>query len=203
MKKLIFLFFLIFLAACSNDDSSSIDTLPPETQIGANTFGCLIDGKLYKPRCEKPSVVFPDWAMLLEGSYSSIPYSNQIIIKDLKSDNYFEFIIHLHEVKLFGVGNYQFGDSNGYSSIDGLNNNYINCILFDKNINEYKQFVSFVNSGSITISNYIVGTENTGTIISGTFSGQLRNINDYNDIIQITNGRFDVNGLTSFYKEFP
>ena len=202
MKKLNFLFFIILLIGCSKDDSNPIDALPAETQIGANTFGVLIDGKVYKPRCEKPSVVFPIWGMLLEGSYSSIPYSNQIIVKDLKSEDYFEFTLHLHEIKLLGTGIYQIDESNGNSSIDGLNNNYINCTLFDRNTNKLKRFVSYHNSGSYTITSYTQGSDFTGTLISGTFFGHLRNINNPDDKIQLTNGRFDINGQTCIFKEF-
>jgi hypothetical protein len=35
---------LIFLF-CTACKKTGVDALPPETQIGANTFGCLVDGK--------------------------------------------------------------------------------------------------------------------------------------------------------------
>lgn len=204
-KTLIILFTALLLTACSSDSSSPKDGLPPETQIGANTFGCLINGKLYLPRCEEPSVVFPNSAMILEGSYPSIPNSNQIIVKDLKSTYYFEILIHINELKLYGVTNYTIDESNGENSIDGLHNNYINCILYDNVSKTYKLYVSYENCGNIQITRYTVGSNNppTGTIVSGTFNGTLQNFNDNNDKIEITNGRFDVNGLTCTYKEFP
>jgi hypothetical protein len=51
-------FFLLLLTAitligCSKDDKQSQDPLsqlPPATQIGANTFGCLLDGEAFIPR---------------------------------------------------------------------------------------------------------------------------------------------------------
>ncbi len=50
MKALKFLFLLttmlFTLFAC--EDKNDISNLPPATQIGANTFGCLINGELYK-----------------------------------------------------------------------------------------------------------------------------------------------------------
>ena len=47
-NKFLLAVFLVFIG-CSSD-SNPEDGLPKETQTGANTFGCLIDGKLYKPR---------------------------------------------------------------------------------------------------------------------------------------------------------
>lgn len=54
VKKIIFLLVITMSLACCNDDDNITPTipvlqLPPETQIGANTFGCLIDGEVFKP----------------------------------------------------------------------------------------------------------------------------------------------------------
>ncbi len=37
---------LSFFTSCK--EKSDIEALPPATQVGANTFGCLINGKVYK-----------------------------------------------------------------------------------------------------------------------------------------------------------
>jgi len=47
MKKLLFIFLAITLNGCDKNDSPrcvGIDCLPPATQTGAGTFGCLING---------------------------------------------------------------------------------------------------------------------------------------------------------------
>jgi hypothetical protein len=46
MKKLAFLIFSILLFGCDKEDkpSNPIDQLPPATQTGAGTFGCLVNG---------------------------------------------------------------------------------------------------------------------------------------------------------------
>ncbi|WP_300565031.1 hypothetical protein [Flavobacterium sp.] len=53
MKNLIlFLLFSIALTCCQKDDDqtiSPINQLPPITQTGANTFGCLLDEQVFKP----------------------------------------------------------------------------------------------------------------------------------------------------------
>ena len=55
MKKILLLLTLSILFACCNKDDNPTPTptpvsqLPPETQTGANTFGCLLDGQVFKP----------------------------------------------------------------------------------------------------------------------------------------------------------
>ena len=57
MKQIHFLLFLISLSAlvftsakCRKDKNNNpVDQLPPETQTGANTFGCLVNGQVFKP----------------------------------------------------------------------------------------------------------------------------------------------------------
>lgn len=47
MKKLLITLYVLALCACSKDDKpiDPVDTLPPITQTGENTFACLINGK--------------------------------------------------------------------------------------------------------------------------------------------------------------
>ena len=49
MKNIIFPLFILclLLISCEEDPSVDITVMPEETSIGANTFGCLIDGWLY------------------------------------------------------------------------------------------------------------------------------------------------------------
>jgi hypothetical protein len=52
MKNILLLLTLtLTLSSCHKDDNtfSSNDQLPPETQIGANTVGCLVNGQVYLP----------------------------------------------------------------------------------------------------------------------------------------------------------
>lgn len=47
------LFFITLTASKCKKDKTPVDPvsqLPPETQTGANTFGCLIDGKVFVPK---------------------------------------------------------------------------------------------------------------------------------------------------------
>ena len=53
LLKLFSYSFLLFAAfsfsQCKKKSTNPIDELPPETQTGANTFGCLVDGKALTP----------------------------------------------------------------------------------------------------------------------------------------------------------
>lgn len=58
MKNLLFLFLTVFaLNSCSNNDDNKpgtpkteLEKLPPATQTGANTAGCLVNGKAFLPK---------------------------------------------------------------------------------------------------------------------------------------------------------
>lgn len=204
MKNTLLLTLFLLLIGCSTD-SNPEDGLPPETHTGANTFGCLIDGKLYKPRCEEPSVAFPQWGMIVWGGIPNVTDYNEIEVRDLKSVNYFEILLHIDELNLNGIGEFIINESNGESNVDGLNHTYVHCLVYDKKISGYKKYVSYENSGSINITRYTQGSNNPliGEITSGIFTCRVRNINDPNDELEITKGRFDVNSLNCFYKEFP
>ncbi|MGZ5189390.1 MAG: DUF6252 family protein [Flavisolibacter sp.] len=42
---------LLLTSSCrKNKSKEPVDQLPPETQTGANTFGCLVDGQVFKPK---------------------------------------------------------------------------------------------------------------------------------------------------------
>ena len=52
MKPLLLIFLCSLLIGSSCRKHKPVDPvsqLPPETQTGANTFGCLVDGKVFKP----------------------------------------------------------------------------------------------------------------------------------------------------------
>ena len=54
LKALLFTtLFALLIISCNKDDDkpplTELEKLPPATQIGANTFGCLLDGVAFKP----------------------------------------------------------------------------------------------------------------------------------------------------------
>ncbi|MBF6642055.1 hypothetical protein IVB69_11235 [Flavobacterium sp. J49] len=200
MKKTVLMLITTMLLIACSGDSNPGDGLPPETQTGANTFGCLIDGKLLVPRSGNNSLVFPLWGAILWGGIPNSSYYRELEIRDYKSSTSATLLLHMDEVN--SIGNYVLNESNGMNSIDGLDQNYLHCTIFDDKTNSYQQYISYENSGNFTIKRLTQSTAE-GTIISGSFDCKLRNINNPNDEIEITKGRFDVNSLTLMQTYFP
>ena len=51
IKTILPLLLFLFIGCSGDDDSANpLDQLPPATQTGANTFGCLINGEPFTPK---------------------------------------------------------------------------------------------------------------------------------------------------------
>jgi hypothetical protein len=206
MKKLFLLLLTTFIISCSTDDSSNnpVLKLPPETQTGANTFGCIIDGKILIPRSGNTSQINPLSGARLTRGYPAFDFDYlELKIIDHKSRNGSILFFHIHDAIENGIGNYVIDESNGFTAIDGLEHHYLYCDVYSSKTNSYQRYMSSNNSGTFTITRFTLGSENTGTIISGKFTCKVRNINDPTDEIEITDGRFDINSLTVALTYFP
>jgi hypothetical protein len=89
-QYILFLFlavFQLFFIACSEDESFDITIMPEETAVGANTFGCLVDGWIYVG------------GRYFEAGYKPIeffyfPNENEVSVRvHVKKDNYIFFTI--------------------------------------------------------------------------------------------------------------
>nr|WP_315258202.1 hypothetical protein [uncultured Flavobacterium sp.] len=78
MKNLLLLLTIaLTLSCCDKDDDkpkNPIDQLPPATQIGANTFGCLLDGEVFKPGLTNNS--YNCFYQLVDGEYYFLVTAN-------------------------------------------------------------------------------------------------------------------------------
>ncbi|WP_452219187.1 DUF6252 family protein [Lacinutrix undariae] len=178
MKKIIVLlcmFLTLIGTNCdNNDDNNSGDTLPPETQVGANTVGCLVNGQVFLPKAEgiNPAVVV---------NYEFI-------------NGEFFFGLSFADQRGSGVKSVDFGTLR----IDlEVGQTYV----LDKNDEDNGDFTGgggsyFLNSSNIFYTN----SQNTGqltitrldlsnSIISGTFWFDA--INTEGEIVEIREGRFD------------
>ena len=176
MKKLFLLAAIALTLSCCNKDEDPtkkpIDLLPPTTQTGEQTFGCLINGEAFVPPTfgnNAPSAFY----QFVNGTYTLSVYGSISGGSNLKSIN-----IGCLDMPLIQEGTY---------------------LLKEKTINNY--FGKYNIGGGITFSGAST-TENPGTltitkydpdnfIISGTFSFTVLDA-DANEI-NITNGRFDMN----------
>lgn len=201
MKTPLLFFCLCFLLfnSCNINDNSENDQLelPAITQTGENTFGCYINGKLLVPRDGTGTYLGSDKGASFLGSYPDGRY-NELDIRDYKSEKTANILIHIQDLRNSGVGDYIIDESNGMNSIDGMDNSYIHCRIFDEVTGQYQYYRSFINSGLIKITRYDLPNR----IVSGTFSCTVKNSANPNDVIEITKGRFDFKWDTLPNKEF-
>ncbi len=193
---LFLIFAVVTLVSCSKNDDGP--QLPPATQTGENTFGCYVNGRLLVPRNGTGTFNAPDNGM----SFFAGPSPDNIIyheirVHDFASERTAKITLHLIGLDSIGIGEYFVNESNCLEGIASPMTNNIHCRVYDYSENIYKLYCSIENSGVINITRYDNG------ILSGTFSCNAVNRDDPNDIIEIIEGRFDINGFTLPNTEFP
>jgi hypothetical protein len=192
MKTTILLLFLA-LAGCSKDSTNQDPTfqLPPETQTGANTFGVTINGKVYVPRDPTGvNVGVSGHGMTFFGTSDSS--WNEIEIKDGASAVGFQMYIHIQNLQALGTGNYQLKQSNFHNDIDSTPFTHIYFKIWDSAISNYAYYGSIEYQGEINVTKFN-GSPTINWILSGTFKGKFVRYDNQNDIIDINDGRFDLN----------
>ncbi|NRA93783.1 MAG: hypothetical protein HRU26_14100 [Psychroserpens sp.] len=201
-KSLFFLLSLMAFFGCGNDDDNTQDqelSLPPVSEVGANKLGCYIDDILFIPRDGSGTFNSPDQAVIFWGGYPEATSYYELDIHDFKSEKTASLFMHIHALDANGPGEYNVNESNGYTSIDGLDQTYMHCRIWRDEAGDYQNYLSFDNSGTITITRYSLSSR----IVSGTFSGWVRNFEEPHDTIQITQGRFDFKWDTLDDANFP
>lgn len=179
MKKIFLLITLTTLLACCNKDDKSTPTptpdsqLPPATQTGANTFGCLLDGVIFKPGLTNNS--YQCYYQLVNGEYYfnvNANYEKNGILKSLA--------IFTAKLAISEGQNYILKENNNGNVIGkyfvGNNNSGI--------IEEY--YTSTINTGELKITKL----DFTNNIVSGTFWYDVKD--NQNVTHQIRDGRFDM-----------
>jgi hypothetical protein len=201
MKTTILTLIIIIIASCSKQDDpikpDPYAKLPPETQTGANTFGCIINDQVFYPRDGTSELFNPGGkGFIFWGDPSGNREFNEFEIRNLqdaKPAN--SMIIHLQNLHQIKVGEFIWKASNFNRSIDGLMQNYVYAKIFDTTQNGWRYYGSYENSGRVTITKY-------DNIVSGNFSGKLRLLSGTEEI-NIQNGRFDINSSTLSNTKFP
>ncbi|MFT5755005.1 MAG: hypothetical protein ACI924_002256 [Flavobacterium sp.] len=171
MKNLLLILLMSFtLCCCDKDDNkptNPVSQLPPETQVGANTFGCLINGKPFVVlNTSQQTAIYQDGGLLIGGQ------------KNINNN--------LTQVSMF-ISEANIGE------IIAENNSYV---LNSNSVPKGEYYIENQNCFYFTSSNYtgslmITKIDNINFIISGKF--EFKSISDNcADIINITNGRFDL-----------
>ncbi|MEI7508139.1 MAG: hypothetical protein WCJ62_01590 [Flavobacterium sp.] len=191
---------LVLLTGCSKDSASGYNSqLPPETQIGANTFGVTINGKVYVPRDPKGGngVNPSSKGMTFWGAPDNVSW-NEVEVKDGASAVGFQIYLHMQNFPSFNMpGKLTLSQSNFHNSVDSTPFHHIYFKIWDQNITNYAYYGSIENLGEINITRHING------IVSGNFKGKFVRYDNPNDFITITDGRFDINTQTLPNAVFP
>jgi hypothetical protein len=190
-------FFLML--SCNKDDDATgfIPTLPAITQTGANTIGCYTGNVLITPRNGAGTFNSEGEGVIFWGGAGTNDF-NEIDVPDYKSTRTSSVLIHIQALHDNGEGIYPVLESNGQNSIDGPDHTHVFCRIWKNETEGYQYYLSIANSGNVNVSRYDF---NAG-IVSGTFSCEARNFQTPYDTIQITQGRFDINGFTLPEKVF-
>ena len=177
MKSYTFLLFtLSLLCCCKNDDDGGptdpIDQLPPATQTGEQTFGCLINGEPFVP---------PSFG-------SNAPNAFYQFVDDAYTLGISAGTGGGTELKSINIGCLDMPpiEETTYTLLEFASGNYFG---------EYRIGGGFVLNGSSTTENSgnltVTNIDNSNFIISGTFEFTV--LDDNGNEINITDGRFDLN----------
>ncbi|MDX1906379.1 MAG: hypothetical protein SF053_05035 [Bacteroidia bacterium] len=140
--------------------------LPRETQEGANTFGCRVDGEVWLPN----NPVFPYISRGASYGYGSIRGTVRVFANNEDRVDGFDFYL---EKLVFGPSRFVLSDT--------LQNPLVG---YQKNGEIY-----WAQNGELAITH--LDTTQAG-FISGTFWFKAVNRTDSTDTIHLTDGRFDV-----------
>jgi hypothetical protein len=171
MRKLLLILITTFtLCSCDKDNdkpTNPVSQLPPATQTGENTFGCLINGEPFVvTNTSLQTAIYQDGGLLIGGQ------------KNINNN--------LTQVSMF------ISEAN-IGAIIAENNIYV---LNSNSVPKGEYYIENQNCFYFTSSNYtgslmITKIDNINFIISGKF--EFKSISENcADIINITNGRFDL-----------
>jgi hypothetical protein len=156
---------------------TELEKLPPITQTGANTFGCLVNGVAWLPNGTKPNNGAPNVEVYVDPTFQGGAfYVTGHKYKDP------EGFVSIGSGKCTGSGIFQI-DNNSINSFNSFQ--YLNSSPFifysPPELNTYSK-------GYLNVTKYDLGNR----IFSGIFECVLYNPQKSPDTIKITNGRFDV-----------
>lgn len=160
---------LTALSDCDRKDpqpKTELEKLPPATQEGKYTFGCLVNGNAFVTKTSLDiSAVYQDGLLQISAGIEG---------SKIQTINFFIYDSNVVP------GNYELKDSLG---------NEAKYLLFDKDsgiLCEYVTNSSSDNQGNLELTKF----DQFNLIVSGTF--QLRLTNSTCEKVEITNGRFDL-----------
>ena len=175
LTSLLFILLLITFSCSKEDDCDNpVDCLPPATQTGANTAGCLVNGQVFLPAGQSLGS-----GSILQAQY--VFHNDQYIfglsIRDRTGTHNEMVAVETKMDQLFSGETYQLKSCSEHSNTGFY---LIGGGLID----------GYVTTEQITGELKITPLDEAKKIISGTFWFDA--INDDNEIVQVREGRFDV-----------
>ena len=180
MKKICFILLLAFTGVCSsckNDDDSAlppIEQLPPQTTVGANTAGCLVNGDVLIPKGNNngPAILRCQYAKRgNEYTFGLFILNKEVTptkaVRILFSQNYPLPINSSIPLEIPNVENSSWGD------------------YFDDG-----SFLTYSTSSEFKGELFITSIDESTLQISGTFS--FTAVNTQGETVEVTEGRFDM-----------
>ncbi len=170
-----FLAITLCASKCKKNTPSELEKLPPATQTGAKTFGCLVNGQAFIPDNGCTFLCSPAFAPYYENINGGL-FSFTATLRT----NGIDKVINLGIDTCISIGSYNFTTGNSKRRIGY--NDY-------KNINGcetiYSNDAGVVTVGILELSRFDL----TNRVFSGTFEFTLSKAGC--ETIKITNGRFD------------
>jgi hypothetical protein len=180
MKKLLILLTITttFISCCKKDimptpEPTPLSQLPPATQTGANTFGCLLDGQVFKPGFYNNS--YQCFYQLVNGGYYFNVNANYRMGGVLKSIGINTEKLQITEGQTLKL--YERLDGNAFATYSIGNSN--TGVIEDSE-------TTITNTGELKITKLDLIKD----IVSGTFWFDVK---DKNGVVhQVREGRFDM-----------
>ena len=174
--SVISLFIVLVSGNCKKNNSDPIEQLPPETQTGANTFGCLIDGKVFLPKGN------PLAGPVKKAQYQLVNGRQSFGISARRSDGEESQSVGVGgDSIIINVGVYELTSRNTAGKLSGL-------YLFSKigTLGNY-YYTNEIEKGQIHIKHF----DTINQIVSGTFWFDAKDTAT-GKIVQVREGRFDM-----------
>jgi len=182
MKSLLVFACLFFITLTSSNckkdkHRNAVDQLPAKTQTGANTFGCIVNGKVFLPKGNSLTPRLKCAYQFLNTDYSK-GYFFQLSAGDLSNQNDIKGVGIYTDSLAIKTGNYNLGENkkgSAYASYIIISNQENKSIYTQNNL-----------PGQLTITKF----DETNQIVAGTF--WFSTVNTNGDTTKVTDGRFDM-----------
>lgn len=176
----LFIAFLLVTGMKCKKDETGIEALPPATQEGKNTFGCLVNGEAFTPKGSNlGGPVLSSYYQYLNSPTAQGYFFN--VSADMEGDNISKSIsIGANNVIIKQGSKYQLKN---YPNVDEV---YARLIIISNSgtINQYETINIY--KGELLISKF----DETKQIVSGTFWFDA--VNKNGEKVEVREGRFDV-----------